>query len=266
MYPIIYPNNLTQDDFLACYWQQKPLYMPQAWAGFENPISPDELAGLALEEALPSRIVVQHSKTEWTIEHGPFTEQTFADLEGKRWSLLITDIEKHLPDFMQYVQPFRFIPDWRFDDLMISYAPIGGSVGPHIDDYDVFLIQTEGTRKWAIENISRDPGNFDDTIDGIDLRLLKDYKPDASHLCKPGDILYIPPRFGHHGVSQSDDCMTWSIGFKAPNFHNMMVDYLEYFQEKNHHKRFTDVNLKTQSNAGELKFKNIKLMKQWMLE
>ncbi len=259
-----FPNHLSKDQFLCEYWQQKPLYMPAAWQGFDNPISPEELAGLALENEFPSRIVQQHSKTHWTVRQGPFNEKDFAELDSKTWSLLITDIEKHLPDFMEYVQAFRFIPDWRFDDLMISYAPTGGSVGPHIDDYDVFLLQTQGTRQWQIENFTRDPQNLSDTIPDIDLRLIANYQPVQTFVCKPGDILYLPPRLGHYGISQSDDCMTWSFGFRSPNFHNMMIDYLDYFQQNNQHKRYQDIAPSYPNHPGEIDQYSIRQIKNWL--
>lgn len=265
MYSIQFPDQLDQTQFLKQYWQQKPLYMPQAWAGFENPLPAEELAGLALEEAIPARIVEQHSKDKWIVRQGPFNEEDFAALEDKTWSLLITDIEKHLPDFMAYVQPFRFIPDWRFDDFMISYAPPGGSVGPHIDDYDVFLIQAEGQRNWALEGHFRNlPQLKDELIADIDLRLIKDYQAQSNHLCVPGDILYLPPRLGHHGVAQTD-CMTWSMGFKAPNFHTMLMDYLEAFTDENEHKRYTDREMPLQDMPGEITSQQIANLKRWFI-
>lgn len=259
-----FPNQLSKEQFLAEYWQQKPLYMPAAWQNFDNPISPEELAGLALESEFPSRIVQQHSKTHWSVQQGPFTAEDFSKLDGKTWSLLITDIEKHLPDFMQYVQAFRFIPDWRFDDLMISYAPTGGSVGPHIDDYDVFLLQTRGNRQWQIESHKRDPQDLSDTLPDIDLRLIANYQPTQTFVCKPGDILYLPPRLGHYGISQSDDCMTWSFGFRSPNFHNMMIDYLDYFQQNNQHKRYQDIAPNYPDHAGEIDQNSIQQIKNWL--
>lgn len=265
MHSIQFPDQLDQTQFLKRYWQQKPLYMPQAWAGFENPLPAEELAGLALEEAFPARIVEQHSKDKWTVRQGPFNEADFAALEGKTWSLLITDIEKHLPDFMTYVHPFRFIPDWRFDDFMISYAPPGGSVGPHIDDYDVFLIQAQGQRNWALEGHFRHlPQMSDELIADIDLRLIKDYQPQVNYLCEPGDILYLPPRLGHHGVAQTD-CMTWSMGFKAPSFHSMLMDYLDAFADLNEHKRYTDQALPLQDSPGEITAQQTAQLKRWFI-
>jgi len=266
MYPIQFPNSLDQATFLKTCWQKKHLYMPQAWPDFENPLPADELAGLALEEAFPARIVIMHSAQKWSLQHGPFSAQDFAELEGKRWSLLITDIEKHLPDFMQYVQPFRFIPDWRFDDFMISYAPPGGSVGPHMDDYDVFLIQAQGERVWQLEGAFRGlPMAGEELIPGTDLRLIKEFKTRETYRCKPGDILYLPPRLGHHGVASSE-CMTWSMGFKAPSFHDMLLEYLHDFEHINEHKRYTDPMLQRQENAGEITGLQLQQLKSWFLQ
>lgn len=265
MHPIQFPKNLDETAFLREYWQQKPLYMPQAWPDFENPLPAEELAGLALDAAFPSRIIEQHSPESWSVRQGPFTAEDFAALEGRRWSLLITDIEKHLPDFRQYVQAFRFIPDWRFDDLMISYAPPGGSVGPHLDDYDVFLIQVQGQRRWELEGEFRAlPAPEEDLMSGTDLRLIKQFKTRETVLCEAGDILYLPPRLGHFGVAESE-CMTWSIGFKAPNFHEMLVDYLHEFETANEHKRFTDPGLVLQPGAAEISAQHLNQLKQWFI-
>ena len=266
MYPIQFPQGLDEADFLQQYWQKKPLYMPQAWPDFENPFSAEELAGLALEDAFPSRIVEHHPAGRWSVRQGPFSEQDFAELEGRHWSLLVTDIEKHLPDFRAYVQPFRFIPDWRFDDLMISYAPPGGSVGPHMDDYDVFLIQAEGQRSWEIEAAFRGlPVPGEDLIAETELRLIKTFETHKRYLCEPGDILYLPPRLGHHGVAKTE-CMTWSMGFKAPNFQDMLVDYLHTFEALNEHKRYTDPGLICQDSPGEITPHQLKQLKSWFVQ
>ena len=266
MHPILFPGALNEVSFLKEYWQKKPLFMPGAWPDFENPLPAEELAGLALEQAFPSRIVEQHSTEKWSLRQGPFTENDFAALEGKCWSLLITDIEKHLPDFMQYVLPFRFIPDWRFDDFMISYASPGGSVGPHMDDYDVFLIQAQGQRNWKVEGEFRSlPMPSDDLIAGTDLRLIKDFESNVQHLCEPGDILYLPPRLGHHGIATSE-CMTWSMGFKAPSFHDMLINYLEEFEALNQHKRYTDPGIEIQQNPGEITEWQLMQLKSWFIQ
>lgn len=266
MYPIKFPDSLDEAAFLKEYWQQKPLFMPGAWPEFENPLPAEELAGLALEGAFPSRIIEQHSADKWSLRQGPFSENDFTALSGKRWSLLITDIEKYLPDFMQYVQPFRFIPDWRFDDLMISYAPPGGSVGPHLDDYDVFLIQAQGERSWELEGEFRElPSADKELIPGTDLRLIKKFETRYTYLCEPGDILYLPPRLGHHGIAKTE-CMTWSMGFKAPCFNDMLIDYLEEFETINQHKRFTDPGLVSQQYSGEITGLQLKQLKSWFIK
>lgn len=266
MHPIEFPNALNPALFLKHYWQKKPLFMPNAWPDFRNPLSAEELAGLALDEQMPARIVEQHSAQKWTVRSGPFSEEDFAKLEGKRWSLLITDMEKHLPDLMAYVQPFRFIPDWRFDDLMISYAPPGGSVGPHIDDYDTFLIQTEGQRNWQLEGIFRSlPQADEDLIEDTALRLIKQFNTDQEYLCSPGDILYLPPKIGHYGIAKTD-CMTWSMGFKAPSFEDLLFDFVDVFSVQNEHKRYTDTHLVSQESPGEITEKNIRALKQWFIE
>jgi 50S ribosomal protein L16 3-hydroxylase len=266
MYSIQFPEQLDEATFLRDYWQIRPLYMPGAWPNFDNPLSAEELAGLALDEAFPSRIVEQHSAQRWSVRQGPFSEADFAALEGKRWSLLITDIEKHLPDFGRYTHPFRFIPDWRFDDLMISYAPPGGSVGPHFDDYDVFLIQAQGERTWKVEGEFRIlPCPENELIADSELRLIKQFKTQETYLCKPGDMLYLPPRLGHFGVAESD-CMTWSMGFKAPNFHELLIDYMHEFELANEHKRFTDPGISLQKNPGEITAGQIKQLKKWFIQ
>lgn len=263
MQAISFPDALNQTDFLAKYWQRKPLYMPNAWPEFDNPLSADELAGLALEDEIPSRIIEQHSNHQWSVRNGPFTQQDFADLEGKRWSLLITDIEKHLPELMAYVQPFRFIPDWRFDDFMISYAPPGGSVGPHMDDYDVFLIQAQGQRDWQIEGEFRAlPIPEEELIPNTDLRLINAFNTAQQFSCTPGDMLYLPPRIGHYGIAKTD-CMTWSMGFKAPNFDEMLAEYMDAFSTQNEFKRYTDKKLLAQNNGGEITPHNLKALKNW---
>jgi 50S ribosomal protein L16 3-hydroxylase len=266
MFSIQFPEQLDEAAFLREYWQSKPLFMPGAWPGFVNPLSPEELAGLALDEVFPSRIIEQHSAKRWSVRQGPFSEADFAALEGKRWSLLITDIEKHLPDFGRYVQPFRFIPDWRFDDLMISYAPPGGSVGPHFDDYDVFLIQAQGRRNWKIEGrFRRLPSLEDELIPDAELRLIRQFKTQETYSCEPGDMLYLPPRLGHFGVAESE-CMTWSVGFKAPNFHELLIDYMHEFEPANEHKRFTDPGLPLQQNPGEITGWQITQLKRWFIQ
>ena len=172
-------GGLTLETFLRDYWQKKPLLIRQAFPQFEALVTPEELAGLACEEGIHSRMVLEHGGSKpWELRYGPFSEDDFAALPSEGWSILVSDVEKALPEIMAVVEPFRFIPDWRIDDLMMSYAPPGGSVGAHVDQYDVFLLQAHGRRRWMIESQPRDDENA--YIDGLDLRILKDFNPDQS--------------------------------------------------------------------------------------
>jgi len=235
------------EEFLADYWQKKPLLIRNAFPNIESPITAEELAGLACEQNVNSRIVIEkHAKKPWQLEFGPFDEERFSNLPESHWSLLVSDVEKHLPEAKSLVKPFRFIPDWRIDDLMISYAPSGGSVGAHTDAYDVFLLQLSGQRLWQISE------SFNDEIlNDTDLCILKNFSAEQEWLLNPGDMLYLPPNVAHHGVAQpssdTDDnqshCMTASIGFRAPSLQTISSDYIQYLNEnKPSSVRYQDIN------------------------
>ncbi|MDQ7072792.1 MAG: cupin domain-containing protein [Gammaproteobacteria bacterium] len=142
-------TGLTQQQFLEQYWQKKPLLIRQAYTDFKSPITPDELAGLACEPEIESRLIEEYGQDKnWQVTAGPLSEADFERLPATHWTMLVQDVDKHLPELQYLLDPFRFIPDWRRDDLMISYAPQHGTVGPHTDSYDVFLLQAMGTRRW----------------------------------------------------------------------------------------------------------------------
>lgn len=237
-------------EFLADYWQQKPCLLVNAFPQFQNPLSPDELAGLAMEADIPSRLIRSPREAQWTLSHGPFSEETLTSLPTSDWSILISDVEKHLDGFDAYLQPFRFIPDWRIDDLMISYAPTGASVGAHIDAYDVFLLQAQGQREWRIE---LEPQSNPTFIPALDLKVLADFKAEATYVLSPGDMLYLPPGVAHHGVSLDNDCMTWSIGFRAPAIadivHEISQQLTEHLTESD---RLGDAGRTLQTHPGEI--------------
>lgn len=218
------------DDFLNHYWQKKPLLIRNAFSESVCPISADELAGLACEEHVNARIVLEKNGTKpWQLEHGPFEESRFENLPETHWSLLVSDVEKHLPETKSLLTPFRFIPDWRIDDLMISYAPTGGSVGAHTDAYDVFLIQLSGQRLWKISE------HFSDAIlDNTDLCILKEFNAEQEWLLNAGDMLYLPPNVAHHGIAQEhngEHCMTASVGFRAPTIKTISSEYIQFINE-----------------------------------
>ena len=232
--PLLLLNNLTPSQFLAEYWQKKPLLIKNAIPNFEGLLSPEELAGLACEDDVQSRIV-EYIKGEWHAHHGPFDDDDFAKLPEKpskehNWTLLVQSVNHYLPEASALLQQFDFIPHARLDDLMVSYAPDGGGVGPHFDSYDVFLLQGQGKRLWRISEQS------DLTlVEGAPLRILKNFDTAQEWLLEAGDMLYLPPHLAHWGVAVSDggkDCMTYSIGFRAPKNQELATEFLGFMQDK----------------------------------
>ncbi|MFK8081524.1 MAG: cupin domain-containing protein [Granulosicoccus sp.] len=254
---IHWPDGIDEQVFLDEYWQKKPLLIRQAFPNFETPLPADELAGLSLEPDTTGKIITTDEHGAYHLEHGPFDETHFAGLDGKQWSLLVTDVDKHLPEFVAFMQPFRFIPDWRIDDLMISYAPEGASVGAHIDEYDVFLLQGSGIRTWHID--ARDNVQHKMRSDG-DMQILSNFHPDHTWDLVAGDMLYLPPATAHHGIASSDDCTTWSIGFRAPRIPDLIARVAELLSDQMPPLRYTDESL-TPSRHGEISNDSIQRFK-----
>lgn len=243
-----WPDGLDETRFLSEYWQKKPLLIRNAFPDFDNPIDPNELAGLACDEDSNARYIEHTGNNEWRLCAGPLSDDFFDDVTGHEWSLLVSDVEKLLPEFRQYLQPFRFLPDWRIDDLMISYAPVGGSVGAHVDQYDVFLLQADGTREWQIESTRRDS----ETISVSNtIAILGDFIADEGWELNAGDMLYLPPQFAHHGIAKTEPCMTWSIGFRAPSVDEMLPEIINYLMDDpDTATRFKDPNRSVTSTPG----------------
>ncbi len=218
------PQSLSTQDFLDQYWQKKPLLMRNAIQDYDFALSPEELAGLSCEAEVESRMVLQHASQDWELRHGPFDEETFASLPEKSWTLLVQDVDKYIPDIAQLQRLFHFIPSWRFDDVMISYAVTGGSVGPHTDTYDVFLIQAQGKRRWQIGN----KASSDALLPDLPVRILETFEPEEKWVLEPGDVLYLPPGMAHWGIAEDDECMTWSVGLRAPSSAEMLGSYAQY--------------------------------------
>lgn len=243
-------GDLSPQRFLADYWQQQPLVVRQAFPGFQTPVSADELAGLACEAEVNSRIVIEKGGSQpWQTLYGPMDEEVFRQLPATHWTLLVNDVEKHLPQLAWIPDCFRFIPEWCIDDLMISYAPEGGSVGPHLDRYDVFILQGQGHRHWQIHSHEVDPDN---RVAGTDMDIQKDFRAEQDWLLAPGDLIYIPPGVSHYGVA-TDDCMSFSIGFRAPSHADMLQDFAGFIsQGKPAAINFSDPSPVVQSHANEI--------------
>lgn len=253
-------GGLTPTNFLAEYWQKKPLLIKNAISNFEGLLSPEELAGLACEDDVQSRIV-EYIKGKWHTSHGPFEDEDFASLPQNpstqhNWTLLVQSVNHYLPEGAALLQRFDFIPHARLDDLMVSYAPDGGGVGPHFDSYDVFLLQGQGKRLWRISE-QTDLS----LIEGAPLRILQNFDTAQEWLLEAGDMLYLPPHLAHWGIAVSEgktDCMTYSIGFRAPKNQELATEFLGFMQDKLNQDQMTlagiyqDADLTLQDHAAEI--------------
>lgn len=218
-------GNLSPREFLREYWQKKPLLVRSAFPGFSGLLSPQELAGLACLEEAQSRLVL-HKGDRWLLRDGPFADDDFARLPKTKWTLLVQGVNHFLPEAEHLLRKFDFVPHARLDDLMVSYAPKGGSVGPHFDSYDVFLLQGLGQRHWQIS------AQQDMTlVPDAPLKILQHFQPEQEWTLGPGDMLYLPPRYAHFGVAEGD-CMTYSVGFRAPSAQELATQFLAYLQDK----------------------------------
>lgn len=203
-------GGMTPARFMQRFWQKKPLLIRNAFPGFQPLLTRPELFALAAQESVESRLIV-HKPAGWQLRHGPFARTAFPPLKQKRWTLLVQGVDLHMDAAHELLGRFRFVPDARLDDLMISWASDGGGVGPHFDSYDVFLLQASGQRLWRIgrqKDLSLEPG--------VPLKILSNFEPEQEHLLNPGDMLYLPPRWAHDGIAVGDDCMTYSAGFRVP--------------------------------------------------
>ena len=242
-------GDISIEVFLRDYWQKKPLLIRNAFPDFESPITPDELAGLACETDTARIVIEKGGKHAWEVRHGAFDDADFTNLPETHWTLLVNDTDQHLAELKAVMEPFRFIPDWRIDDLMISFAVEGGSVGPHVDEYDVFLIQAQGQRRWQITTQPAKPDNF---LAGLDLRIMRDFEAEQEWVVNPGDMLYLPPNVPHYRVALNE-CMTYSVGFRAPSQAEMLENLVENLLEDPRLKqRFNDSERECQAHPGEL--------------
>lgn len=264
--PLTLLGDLTPAEFLASYWQQKPLLIRGAIPDYISPIEPDELAGLACEPGIEARLVEEKGPDgAWQVSHGPFDEATFERLPERNWSLLVQAVDHYLPSVAALLDEFDFLPRWRLDDIMVSYAPPGGSVGPHVDQYDVFLFQASGQRRWQLGGPTSDDAPI---VQGIDLRILETFEieEDSDWVLEPGDMLYLPPGWAHHGVSQTDDCITMSVGFRAPSADEAVTSYADYRGEQLPASlRYSDAGRAPAAHSGELDDVSVERMRQLIL-
>lgn len=255
--------NLNIDDFLENYWQKKPLLIRAAFTDYQSPITAEELAGLACEDFVESRIITEQKSTpKWSLEHGPFPESRFTNLPKSHWTLLIQGLNKIFPEFDDLLHQFNFIPSWRIDDLMASYAAPDGSVGPHIDQYDVFLLQATGKRKWMI---SEKPVSTDNFEENLPLKIIKEFKTESEWILEAGDMLYLPANVAHYGVGM-ENCMTFSIGFRAPSHSELLSAYIDdHITELDDKLRYRDPNLSASQNNGEISSEAINKVQEILL-
>lgn len=228
----MYKLNLNITEFLTSHWQKKPLVIKNALTNFDDPISADELAGLACEEEISSRVIVTQEKG-WDIIQGPIED--YSEFGEKNWQLLVQAVNHWYPATTPLIEAFRFIPDWRFDDLMVSFATPGGGVGPHIDNYDVFLLQGEGTRRWRVGA----KGEYAPRGGDMNTALIDDFDPIIDVVLESGDMLYIPPGYPHCAETLTT-ALSYSIGFRAPNQQELLTGIADHLLDTNTGlKRFT---------------------------
>ena len=249
------PLGMPAATFLRDYWQKRPLLIRQAFPDFETPVQPEDLAGLACEETALARVISHDRATDgWTVRTGPFQEEDFPGMPDHDWTLLVQDVDKWDPDVRALIQHFNFLPRWRMDDVMISFAATGGSVGAHVDQYDVFLLQAYGHRRWQIDasesiNGKRPPLDF---RDDVDIKLLKRFKVTHDWVLAPGDMLYLPPNVPHNGVAE-DPCLTFSFGMRAPASAELISDYLDtLIMDASEDIRYQDPDLTVPADPNEI--------------
>lgn len=245
-------GGLSPARFLQDYWQRKPLFVKNAVPELAGLLDGNDLAGLAIDPDVESRIVARNGAAElaksWSLRRGPFKTADFRKLPKKDWTLLVQAVDHRLPALAELLDRFSFLPQWRIDDVMVSYAVDGGGVGPHYDSYDVFLIQGSGTRLWRVGPEVSDA----DLMPHADLRILKKMPVTEEFLCEPGDLLYLPPGVAHWGIAQGE-CMTYSVGFRAPADREMLDGLCSYLIDRiPAGQRYGDAGLATPEHAGEL--------------
>jgi len=255
-------NNIDLKQFLSQYWQKKPLVIKQGFENFIDPLDEHDLAGLSQEPSVDSRIVSQTDNV-WQVNHGPFDDVN-AYCSGS-WSLLVQSVDHFIPEADQLMRAFDFIPHWRIDDLMVSFSNKEAGVGPHLDQYDVFIIQGKGSRRWQVGL----PGDFDTISPHKDLSQISGFDPVIDQVLLSGDIIYIPANHPHNGVAL-EECLNYSVGFRAPSQQEMLSSLADFAIDNNlFNERYTDKEIAPREFSGEIKQQEVtrfKHMLQQLLE
>jgi 50S ribosomal protein L16 3-hydroxylase len=239
-------GELTAEAFLAEYWQKKPLLIRQAFPDFVSPLEPDELAGLACRPDVLSRLIQEKGGDyPWQARQGPFEKKDFDALGDSHWTLLVQEVDRHVPAVADLFDQFDFVPHWRKDDVMVSFAANDAGVGPHIDSYDVFLLQGSGRRRWEIAPAGP---NWEDR-EGLDIKMLSNFEPTETYELEPGDMLYLPPGVPHNGVAL-EPCLTFSFGFLAPSRAEVLRDFADWYEAKYGVIRYADHDLFSDDQPG----------------
>jgi 50S ribosomal protein L16 3-hydroxylase len=227
-------GGLSPQAFMRRMWQRRPLLVRQAWPGVRPPLSRLELFALAAREGIESRLVRREAGPRrtgragaaadaWRVQHGPFARRSLPALARPGWTLLVQGLDLHVGAAHEMLAPFRFVPAARLDDLMVSWASPGGGVGPHADSYDVFLLQVQGRRRWRVAP----PDPAASFVEGLPVKILRRFEPVHDWVLEPGDMLYLPPLWGHDGTAEGGDCMTCSVGFRAPSGPDLARELLQ---------------------------------------
>ncbi len=261
--PLEILGGISAEVFLRDYWQKKPLLIRKAIPDFVSPLDGNDLAGLSLEDMVESRIVLEHGATPWELKQGPFDDDTYSTLPERDWTLLVQAVDQFSPDVAEVLENFKFLPNWRIDDVMISFAVPGGSVGPHYDNYDVFLLQAEGKRQWKVGQMCDSDSPL---LAHPDLRILDGFEQTDEWTLEPGDMLYLPPRLAHWGIAQTE-CMTWSVGFRAPSTAEVVTHYADFVARfLPDEQRYGDANMSPVSNPNYIRPEDIQRLRKLISE
>ena len=218
--PLALLGGLKPAAFMKRHWQKKPLLVRQAWPGVAAPVARARLFELAGRDDVESRLV-QRRHGGWQLRQGPLPRRALPPVSRPGWTVLVQGLDLHLDEARAMVEPFRFVPEARLDDRMVSWASDGGGVGPHVDAYDVFLLQVHGRRRWRVGPVA--DARF---IEGLPLRILQRFEPEHDWVLEPGDLLYLPPMWGHDGIAVGE-CMTCSVGFRSPRRDGLADELLQ---------------------------------------